>query len=66
MDFYHWWIYRNILNAQWFVWSVVIFIFIFNFLGPVLMWLTINSKPLPFFTKKQKDEEKMKHTSSEK
>lgn len=54
MNFYHWWIYIHILNAPWFIWSIVIFVFLFNIFGPILIWLRINSRPLPFFHKKQK------------
>jgi small-conductance mechanosensitive channel len=55
MDFYHWWIYKNIFNATWFIWTIVIIVFAFNLLGPILIWFRINSRPLPFMKKKQKD-----------
>jgi hypothetical protein len=54
MDFYHWWIYESILNAQWFVWTIVILVFLLNIFGPILIWFRINSKPLPFIHRKKK------------
>lgn len=33
MDLYHSWIYVHILNAEWFVWSVVLFTFAANILS---------------------------------
>lgn len=57
MNFYHWWIYTHILNATWFVWTIVVFVFLFNVIGPILIWLRINSKSIPFLQKKQKGEQ---------
>lgn len=51
MDLYHSWIYENILNTKWFVWTIVIGVFTFNFLGPILVWFVMNSKSIPFLHK---------------
>lgn len=46
MNFYHWWIYENVFNTAWFVWSFVIFILAFNVLSPVIIWLTFSGRKL--------------------
>lgn len=43
MDWYHTWIYTHVINSNWFLWSVVIIIFAFNFIAPILMWLIMSS-----------------------
>ncbi|ARU59904.1 hypothetical protein CBW65_01645 [Tumebacillus avium] len=46
MNFYHWWIYENIFNTTWFVWTFVIFILAFNIFSPVIIWLTFSGRKL--------------------
>ncbi|WP_102347534.1 hypothetical protein [Bacillus sp. Marseille-P3661] len=59
MDLYHSWIYIHILNTKWFIWSIVVMVFGFNFLGPILVWYIMNSKKLPIIKKiKQNTETK--------
>jgi hypothetical protein len=54
MEFYHTFLYEKILNAPWFVWSIVIIVFSLNVLGPVIIWFVMNSKPLPLIKKLRK------------
>ncbi|HYK72925.1 MAG TPA: hypothetical protein VEV44_07315 [Pseudoneobacillus sp.] len=58
MDLYHSWIYIHILNTKWFIWTIVIAIFVLNFIGPILIWLVMNSKGIPFLRKKEANEKK--------
>lgn len=44
IDLYHSWIYVHILNAEWFVWSVVLFTFAANILSPILIWFIFRGK----------------------
>ena len=53
MDFYHSWIYVNIINTEWFVWGIVVFVVAANFLGPIILWFVISGRPLPFISKKK-------------
>lgn len=53
MDFYHTWVYIHIFNTKWFIWTFVIFIFALNFISPILVWLVMNSKGLPFLRKRE-------------
>ena len=55
MDFYHSWIYESILNAKWFIWSIVVIVLVSNFLGPLLVWFVVNSKAMPFKKKEKKE-----------
>lgn len=55
MDIYHSWLYQQVLNTKWFVWIVVIGIFAFNFLGPILVWFVMNSKSIPILNKLKKN-----------
>ena len=54
MDFYHSWIYINILNAKWFIWTIVVMILAFNILAPIIVWIVINGKKMPFMKNKDK------------
>ncbi|HLO11677.1 MAG TPA: hypothetical protein VK190_05410 [Pseudoneobacillus sp.] len=53
MDYYHSWIYEHIFNTRWFIWTIVVSVFSLNFLGPILIWLVMNSKSLPFIPQKK-------------
>lgn len=55
MDFYHSWIYINILNAKWFIWTIVVIVLGFNILAPILVWIVINGKKMPFMKNKKKN-----------
>ncbi|BDH63037.1 hypothetical protein MTP04_31670 [Lysinibacillus sp. PLM2] len=58
MDIYHSWIYVNILNAPWLIWCIVIFILSFNILSPIIIWIVINGKTLPFTKNKKSNKNK--------
>ncbi|MCM3389428.1 hypothetical protein [Ureibacillus chungkukjangi] len=60
MDLYNSWIYVNMLNAKWFIWTIVIFVFTFNILAPMLVWTVINGKGVPFVHQKEKGDKKGK------
>ncbi|MGG0718269.1 hypothetical protein ABE096_11855 [Robertmurraya massiliosenegalensis] len=47
MDLYHTFIYEKIFNAPWFILSFVFIVILLNFLGPVIVWFIMNSKPMP-------------------
>lgn len=51
MDFYHSWVYVNFLNTKPFIWTVVIGVFAFNILGPILVWFVMNSKGIPIVSR---------------
>ncbi len=53
MDIYHTWIYVNILNQEWFIWTIITMVFLLNFLAPIHIWLVMNSKSMPFLKKKK-------------
>ena len=55
MDFYHSWIYINILNAKWFIWTIVVIVLAFNVLSPIIVWAVINGKTMPFKKNKNKN-----------
>jgi hypothetical protein len=56
MNFYHTWLYEYILNAKWFIWTIVVFVFAFNLIAPILVWFVMNSKPIPILKKLHKRE----------
>lgn len=58
VDLYNSWIYVNMLNAKWFIWTIVIFVFTFNILSPMVVWTVINGKGFPFVHKKEKGDKK--------
>jgi hypothetical protein len=60
MDLYHSWIYVHVLNTTPFLWTVVISVFAFNFLGPILVWFVMNSKSIPILNKLTKKKEDKK------
>lgn len=39
MDFYHSWLYRYVLDTEWFMWTIVWFAVGVNLLAPVITWL---------------------------
>ena len=67
MDLYHSWFYEYILNTPYFLWTVVVFVFGFNFLGPVLVWFVMNSKSIPLLHRigKEKNTKKANNAQSE-
>ncbi|MFA9559619.1 hypothetical protein ACERII_20110 [Evansella sp. AB-rgal1] len=48
MTIYDLWIYKYILNTEWFVWTILIFIFAFNIITPILFWFSITEKKIKF------------------
>lgn len=55
MDLYHSWIYQYVLNTKFFVWTIIISVFVFNLLGPILVWFVMNSRSIPFLNKLTKN-----------
>lgn len=55
MNLYHTWIYQNVLNTEWFVWGIVIFIFAFNILSPILLWRVVTSKKMSIMKRSKKE-----------
>lgn len=69
MDFYHWWIYENIFNTSWFMWTFVILIFGLNIFSFVIIWMIMNGKSLSFLKGnkgKKKGKKKNKKVKQEK
>ncbi|MFS0862475.1 hypothetical protein [Fredinandcohnia sp. 179-A 10B2 NHS] len=56
MDLYHSWLYIHVLNTTWFVWAVVIIVFGFNLIAPIIIWFVMNGRRIniPFMRKKEK------------
>ncbi len=46
------WIYQNILNTEWFMWGIVITVFGFNFLSPIIVFFALSEKKLHLNFKK--------------
>ena len=46
MEFYGTWVYRNILNAEWAIWTFVVLIMTLNLLAPIFIWLIMNGTPI--------------------
>ncbi|WP_165452253.1 hypothetical protein [Paenibacillus thalictri] len=44
MDFYHSWLYQQVINTEWFMWSVVWLVLIVNLLLPGIVWYAMNGK----------------------
>ncbi|CAM3784943.1 hypothetical protein COLU111180_08210 [Cohnella lubricantis] len=38
MIFYHSWLYRSILNTEWFMWTMVYLVLGGNLLAPIVAW----------------------------
>ncbi|HAQ08765.1 MAG TPA: hypothetical protein DCR24_15115 [Bacillus bacterium] len=53
MDLYHLWVYINVLNTKWFIWTMVIIVMAFNILAPIIILAVINGKELPFMKNKE-------------
>ena len=47
----HSWVYIHIINTKWFVWGIVIIVSALNIVGPIILWLIVNGKPIPFISK---------------
>jgi hypothetical protein len=45
MDFYHSWLYLDVIDTKWFLWIIVGGILGLNLIGPVMVWMIFNSKP---------------------
>lgn len=45
----------NVLNTTPFIWTIVIGVFAFNVLGPILIWFVMNSKAIPFLSRIDED-----------
>ncbi|BBH20350.1 hypothetical protein Back11_16950 [Paenibacillus baekrokdamisoli] len=44
MDWYHSWIYENVINTDWFVYSIVYLICGANLLSPIIFYLVMIRK----------------------
>jgi hypothetical protein len=44
MDFYHSWLYEQVINTTWFMWIVVYTVLGINLLSPLIVWYFINGK----------------------
>ena len=60
MDFFHSWIYVNILNAKWFIWTIVVLVLAFNIFSPLIVWAVINGRKVPVFKYMDKNKKKSK------
>ncbi|QOR68292.1 hypothetical protein IM538_09410 [Cytobacillus suaedae] len=54
MNLYHTWVYEYILNASWFVWSIVIVVLGFNILSPIFIWSIMSGRPILISSKLKK------------
>lgn len=52
VDFYHTWIYEYILNTNWFIWIIIIFVLGGNIVSPIILWFLLSGKRLPFSQKR--------------
>ncbi|WP_066059073.1 hypothetical protein [Robertmurraya korlensis] len=62
MEFYSTWVYRNIFNAEWALWTFVVMIMTLNILAPIFVWMIMNGTPVTNLLKKRmknKKEENM-------
>lgn len=44
MDFYNNVIYEYVINARWFTWTIVLFIFGSNIIMPVFIWFFLSGR----------------------
>jgi len=63
LNFYHTWLYKNVINTEWFLWMIVIFVLTFNILSPIIMWCLMNGKSI---LKWGKGKKKNKNSNEEK
>jgi hypothetical protein len=60
MEFYSTWVYQNILNAEWAIWTFVVLIMALNLLAPIFIWLIMNGTPITNVLKKKMKNKKDK------
>jgi len=46
LNFYHTWLYKHVLNTEWLLWIIVIFVLAFNILSPIIIWGLMNGKSI--------------------
>lgn len=42
------WIYQNILNTEWFLWGIIVFVFGFNIFAPIIIFISLSEKKTKF------------------
>lgn len=56
VDFYHNWLYQYVLNTNWFIWVIIIFVMGGNIISPIILWSLMGGKKIPFSKRgKQQD-----------
>ena len=67
MNLYHTWIYEYILNAKWFMWTIVYIVFGLNIVAPAIIWGLMNGTALKRWRKLivEKTKKKMKEKDLE-
>jgi hypothetical protein len=46
MDFYHSWMYTQVLNTEWFMWTIVCLLLGINVLSPMIVWFAMRGRHL--------------------
>ncbi|MFS0661761.1 hypothetical protein AB1L07_23315 [Niallia alba] len=64
MNFYHTWLYQHVLNTEWLLWIIVIFVLAFNILSPIIIWGLMNGKSILKWGERKIKGQK-KHTKKE-
>lgn len=52
MWLYRTWLYEHILNTEWMIWTIVIIVFAFNLLAPIILYFSLAEKKPKFPFKK--------------
>ena len=58
LNFYHTWVYKNVINADWLLWIIVILVLGFNVLSPVILWGLMNGRSIIKWGKGKKTKKK--------
>ncbi|HEO8420634.1 Uncharacterised protein [Mycobacteroides abscessus subsp. abscessus] len=53
MNFYHTWLYKNVINTEWLLWIIVVFVLAFNILSPIIIWGLMNGQSIIKWAKKK-------------
>lgn len=48
MNLYSSWVYQYILNAEWFVWGIIIVVLGFNLLSPFFLWYSLTETKITY------------------
>jgi hypothetical protein len=46
LDFYHSWLYRHLINTEWFMWVIVYVVLGINILLPLIVWYAMRGKEI--------------------